>query len=59
MTILTVSKKNTIRLPKEVVGHLRGTRHLQVRLNASGVTLLPVQIQPAIDPRAIPEPRGR
>ena len=59
MTIITVSKKNTLRLPKEVVGHLRGTRHLQVRLNASGLTLLPVQIQPALSPQAIPEPKGR
>ena len=55
MTILTISKKNTIKLPKEVSLYLRGAKHLQVRLSASGITLTPVQIQPAADLKAIPD----
>ncbi len=54
MTILTVSKRGTLKLPKEVLHHLCGAKHVQVRLGAGGVGLTPVQIQSAIDLKGIP-----
>ena len=56
MIILTVTKKGTVKLPKEVLDHLRDTRHLQLRFNSHGVTLTPVDIRSVADLKAIPEP---
>ena len=58
MTILSISKRGTLKLPREVVQHLLGAKHLQVRLGVSGVTLTPVEIKPAIDIKGIPESKS-
>jgi len=57
MTILTITKRGAIRLPKELVQQLKGTRHFQVKVSAGGITLMPVQIQLTVDLRAIPAER--
>ena len=54
MTILTISKKNTLKLPSEVIQHLCKAKHVQVRLSPGGVSFVPVHIQPTIDRKAIP-----
>ena len=54
MTILTINRKGTVKFPKEVLKHLREAKHLHVRLNARGITLMPVQIAPALELKAIP-----
>ncbi|PTX92332.1 hypothetical protein DB354_13395 [Opitutus sp. ER46] len=58
MTILTLSKKNTIKLPKDIVQLLRGARHLHVKPTASGFAVTAVQIQPAINFKSIPDNRA-
>lgn len=54
MTILTLSKRGTLRLPKEVLNHLGDAKHLQVRFGSSGIALVPVKIQAQGDLKAIP-----
>ena len=55
MTILTISKRGTLKLPKDIVAAFHGTKHLQVRTTNNGVLLTPVQIQLAVDMKAIPQ----
>lgn len=55
MNILTVSKRGTVKLPKEVTAELHGAKHLLIRVTASGISLTPVQIQAAVDFKAIPD----
>ncbi len=55
MTILTVSKRGTLKLPKDALAHLKGVKHLQLRLGTSGVSLVPVQIHLTVDLKAIPK----
>jgi len=54
MTIITISKTGTIRLPKDTMKMLGNPKHLQIRVSASGVTLCPVTIQPTMDKKGIP-----
>jgi hypothetical protein len=54
MTILTISNRGTLKLPKEIVQHFKGAKHVQVKIGAGSVALTPVQIQYAGDIRAIP-----
>ena len=58
MTILTLTDKGTLKMPREVIDHLRDTRHLQVRLNSHGVTLTPVRIQTAANAKNFPAEKG-
>ena len=58
MTILTITQRGTLKLPREVMNHLRDTRHLQVRLNSHGLTLTPVHIQNATSPKNFPAEKG-
>ena len=44
MTILTVSKRGTLKLPREAIAHLQGAKHLQLKLGTIGVSLTPVKI---------------
>jgi hypothetical protein len=55
MNILTVSKRGTLKLPKEVMGAFHGAKHLLIRVTSSGISLTPVQIQAAADLKNIPE----
>lgn len=55
MTIITVTKKGTLKLPKEVLAHLGGSQHLQVRLVDKGVNLVAVQIQTSSGLKGIPK----
>jgi len=57
MTILTISKRGTLKLPKDVVAQLNGVKHVQLRQSSTGIVLTPVQIQVAIDIKAIPDGR--
>jgi hypothetical protein len=55
MTILTLTKTGALRLPRELLKLLGNPKHLQVRVNATGITLSPVEIQPTMDKKAVPE----
>lgn len=54
MTILTITRKGTLRLPNAIIQHLQSAKHLQVRLNAHGLTLTPVNIRSLANHKAIP-----
>lgn len=58
MTIITMTPKGTLKLPAEIVKHLRSAKHLQVRENAHGITLTPVAIHRAGDLQEIPDSKG-
>lgn len=58
MIIVTISDKGGVKLPVDAVQHLGNARHLQVRLNAHGITLTPVHIQAAAKLKAVPEGRS-
>lgn len=58
MTIITITPKGTIKLPAEIIKHLRSAKHLQVRENAHGITLTPVAIQRANDLHDVPDRKG-
>ena len=47
MTILTLTDKGTLKLPREALDHLKDAQHLQLRLNSHGITLMPVRIESA------------
>lgn len=55
MTIVNMTEKGNIKLPREAVKHLRSSKHLQLKFNGYGVALMPVQIQTAVDLKAIPK----
>ncbi len=54
MNILTISKRGTLKLSKDVLAELQGAKHLLVRASSSGISLTPVQIQAAVSMRGIP-----
>ncbi len=54
MNILTLSKRGTLKLPREVLGEFHGAKHLLVRATGNGIALTPVQIQAATAIRNIP-----
>lgn len=58
MTIVTMTEKGNIKLPREAVKHLRGAKHLQLKLNGYSIALVPVHIQTAVDLKAIPKADG-
>lgn len=59
MNIIIVSKRGTIKLPKEFLNELHGAKHLLIKSTATGLSLTPVQIQAAIDIRSIPSPQAK
>ena len=56
MTILTITRRGTLRLPREVFHHLRDTRHLEVRIHPEGIILTPVSIDPVTGPKVRTDP---
>ena len=54
MIILNLTESGAIRLPKETLRHLGNPQHLQVRQNATGITLTPVRIMSTMDRKGIP-----
>jgi hypothetical protein len=54
MNIITISKRGTMKLPKDILAELNGAKHFILRVTASGISLTPVQIQAAVDFKAIP-----
>ncbi len=57
MNILTVSKRGTLKLPREALSELNGAKHLLIRATAGGITLTPVKIEAAVSIRGIPAMR--
>jgi|GEM_PF-3545147 len=55
MNILTLNKRGTLKLPKEIIAELHGAKHLLIRVTATGIALTPVQIQAASELKAIPD----
>jgi len=54
MNILTISKRGTLKLPKDVLAEMKGAKHLLVRASSSGISLTPIQIQAAVSLSGIP-----
>ncbi len=54
MNIITLSKRGTMKFPKDVLAELHGAKHFILRVTASGISLSPVQIQANVDFKAIP-----
>ena len=54
MIILTINKKGSVKLPRDLLKSLGDARHLQLRLNAHGISLTPVRIETASSRRDFP-----